>query len=99
MRKSIKEVLEFEGHKVDIASNGYEAEKMFSENKHELVITDILMPEKDGLEVILDIKKMDKNAKIIAISGGGRIGAKDHLYVAMRLGANSTLTKPFSSNH
>ena len=62
----------------------------------DIVITDIIMPDKDGIEVILHLKKNYKKVRIIAISGGGRINAKDHLEIAGQLGVDATLTKPFS---
>jgi DNA-binding response OmpR family regulator len=56
------------------------------------------MPEKDGIEIIWDIKEKFPDVKIIAISGGGRIAATDHLKIAKKLGANAILTKPFSTD-
>jgi YesN/AraC family two-component response regulator len=61
----------------------------------DLVITDVLMPEKDGLEVIMEIRAKLPQVKIIAISGGGRISHTDYLVAARRLGAHRTLSKPF----
>lgn len=61
-----------------------------------LLITDILMPDRDGLEVIRTVKAMHKECKIIAISGGGGMAAKDLLNIARCLGVEETLSKPFS---
>ena len=54
------------------------------------------MPEKEGLESILEFRRLQPNAKIIAISGGNRIDAKNNLNMAKKLGANHALAKPFS---
>lgn len=97
IREGLKHLLDIEGHDTTIASDGREALYMIDKNKPDLVITDIIMPEKDGVEVICKAKEKYPNLKIIAISGGGRISAHDYLKIAKQLGANSILTKPFSS--
>ena len=97
IRDGLKQLLEMDGHKVDIAGDGKEAVKLILKNQYNLVITDIIMPEKDGIEVIMKAKEKDHDIKVIAISGGGRISAKDHLKVAKQLGADTILSKPFST--
>ncbi len=63
----------------------------------DLLITDLLMPEKDGIETILEIRRVNETLPILAISGGGKYGARgDLLRMAQRLGATATLQKPFS---
>lgn len=64
----------------------------------ELVIADIVMPEKDGLETIMELQKMRPDLKIIAISGGSRIGNFDFLAMAKKLGACKTFYKPLDNN-
>ena len=98
IREGLKQLLDLEGHNTSIASDGKEALRMIDEQNPDLVITDIIMPEKDGVEVICKAKEKHPNIKIIAISGGGRISAHDYLKIAKQLGANSILTKPFSSS-
>ncbi len=94
----LQKVLQSKGYDVDIAYNGSEALKLIESTTYDVIVTDIIMPEKDGIELILDIRSMQPNAKIIAISGGGRIAANDHLDAAKRLGADCILTKPFPAS-
>jgi DNA-binding response OmpR family regulator len=61
------------------------------------VITDLVMPDKEGLETIMELRRKHPAVKIIAMSGGGRINARDFLRVAKVLGADRTFTKPFLS--
>ncbi|HLP72390.1 MAG TPA: response regulator [Bacteroidales bacterium] len=90
----IKKMLEKAGHEVDIALNGKEGMELFDKHKPDLVITDIIMPEKEGLETIIALRKNYPDLKIIAISGGGRIGPDGYLPGAKLLGANAVFTKP-----
>jgi DNA-binding response OmpR family regulator len=90
----IKKMLEKAGHEVDMALNGKEGMQMFELNKADLLITDIIMPEKEGLETIVELRKKYPDLKIIAISGGGRISADGYLPGAKLLGANMVFQKP-----
>jgi CheY-like chemotaxis protein len=90
----IKKMLEKGGHEVDIALNGKEGMTLFEKNKPDLLITDIIMPEKEGLETIFELRRKYPDLKIIAISGGGRIGPDGYLPGAKLLGANAVFTKP-----
>jgi len=90
----IKKMLEKEGHEVDLALNGREGMELFEKNKPDLVVTDIIMPEKEGLETILELRKKHPDLKIIAISGGGRIGPQGYLPSAKYLGADMVFQKP-----
>jgi DNA-binding response OmpR family regulator len=90
----IKKMLEKEGHKVDLALNGKDGTEIFENIKPDLVITDIIMPEKEGLETILELRKKNPGLKIIAISGGGRIGPEGYLPSAKYLGADLVFQKP-----
>ena len=69
----IKKMLEKAGHSVDIALNGREGMELFKKSMPDLLITDIIMPEKEGLETIFELRSKYPKLKIIAISGGGRI--------------------------
>ena len=81
---------------VRIARNGKEGMEYFDRERFDMVITDLVMPEKDGLSTIIDIRKQDTAVPIIAISGGGNIGTQgDLLRLAQTLGATATLAKPF----
>lgn len=86
------------GYEVSSAYNGKEGLKLFLDDPPDLVITDIIMPEQDGIGLLADLKKMDLKfpCKIIAISGGGRVVGKDYLDLAENLGAHAVLEKPFS---
>ena len=90
----IKKMLEKAGHEVDTALNGKEGMLLFDKNKPDLVISDIIMPEKEGLETIFELRRMYPDLKIIAISGGGRIGPDGYLPGAKLLGANMVFQKP-----
>lgn len=97
IREGLKVALEIEGHRTLTASDGNEALKIVNEEKPDLIITDIIMPETDGIELICTVKENNPGIKILAISGGGRISANDHLKIAKQLGATGVLTKPFST--
>jgi DNA-binding NtrC family response regulator len=87
--------LELAGHEVVEASNGAVGLRHYREQPFDLVITDILMPEQEGLESILELRELDPNVRIIAISGGSGSVALDVLDLARRLGARRTFSKPF----
>jgi len=90
----LKKMLEKAGHEVDLALNGRDGLALFEKNRPDLVITDIIMPQKEGLETILELRKMYPDLKIIAISGGGRIGPDEYLPSAKIFGANMIFQKP-----
>ena len=94
-RRMLQQVLTRAGYEVIEARNGNEGLQYFRARPTDLIITDILMPEKEGLETIIDIRREFPAVKIIAISGGGRTGNLNFLEVAKRLGAQHTLQKPF----
>jgi len=83
---------------VSEASNGKEALLRFKPSMTDLVITDIIMPDEDGLKVIMKIKEIKPAIKIIAISGGGKAGPGNYLDLAKVLGADEIFSKPFSIN-
>ncbi len=84
-----------EGYEVLEASNGKAGMKLYRESHADLVITDLIMPEKEGLETIIELRKNSPKVKVIAISGGGRISPEDYLPMAKELGAHLTFSKPF----
>jgi len=93
--KMFRQMLERDGHKVMAAPNGEIGAKLFREKPTDLIITDIFMPEKDGIETIIGLKQEFIGVKIIAISGGGRKGNFHYLETAEALGADRSFTKPF----
>jgi CheY-like chemotaxis protein len=94
-RRMLQQVLIRVGYDVVEARDGNEGLQLFRTSPTDLIITDILMPEKEGLETIIDLRREFPAVKIIAISGGGRTGNLNFLEVAKRLGAQRTLQKPF----
>ena len=96
VRKLVRQFLADAGHVLYEAEDGKIAQRIFDKEPIDLVITDIFMPEKEGLEVIRDIRQGARPIAIIAISGSGRLGGPDVLKFARDLGANVTLTKPFT---
>lgn len=97
-RMMMVEMLERKQFEVFAAADGEEGIQIWQNVNPDLVITDIIMPNKEGIETILELKRFNKAVKIIAISGGGRTNAKDNLRSAKLLGASLTLAKPFESS-
>src|SRR5215469_8484641 len=95
VRDTIVRILERKGYQVFVASDGARGVRIFRSEQPDLVITDIIMPEKEGLETIREIRGECSDAKIIAISGGARIGNMDFLEMAGKLGAAEIIPKPF----
>ena len=94
VRAMLRQMLEREGFEVMDAPDGKEGIKLYQENPTDLIITDIIMPEKEGLETIRELKKDYPDVKIIAISGGRRIEPGEYLLLAERFGAIKTFAKP-----
>jgi len=93
----LQQMLEKEGYETESASDGDEAIKQFHKYNPDLIVTDIIMPEKEGIELIQIFLRERPNVKIIAISGGAlNIDSQSTLKMAKALGAHSTLTKPLS---
>ncbi len=95
IRALLQEVMEWAGFDVAVAENGRVAMRLQEQQPADLVITDLIMPEQEGLETITSLKKVYKGIKIIAISGGGRIGPEAYLPAALELGADRIFSKPF----
>jgi len=95
VRRTLQEILESEGYQVTCAENGRYGLAAFERRRPDLVITDIIMPDQEGIETIVHLRKVWPEGPIIAISGGGRIGNVDFLQMAERIGADAILAKPF----
>jgi len=95
-RVVLEEILHRAGFAVSVAMGGSEAVRCWRTERIDLAIVDVWMPEKDGLETIMEIRRISPNAKIIAISGERTAGPMDPLALASRLGARQTLQKPFT---
>jgi DNA-binding response OmpR family regulator len=91
----IENALQFDGHQVQVATNGVSGMRLMRLERPDIVITDILMPDQDGLGLIRCMRQEFPAVKILAISGGGTVGSLDLLVAAGRLGADATLAKPF----
>lgn len=96
VRHFLQKTLKRGGYNVAEAPDGKVGLRMFHENKYDLIITDLIMPCKEGMEVIIELRRNYPDVKIIAISGGGQIHADDYLTLAKNLGAIATIAKPFS---
>ena len=95
-RICIRDLLEEAGYSVAEASDGEEGLEACSDAHYDLVITDMLMPRRDGVELIRALKNRQSDVPILAISGGGRVPGPLCLALAGNLGAAATLAKPFS---
>lgn len=96
VRALIRLLLEGEGYDVQVAENGVDGIEAFRAGSPDVVITDLLMPRQDGIETIKEIRGIDAETKILAISGGGPYSPKTHLKWARGVGAQETLAKPFA---
>ncbi len=94
IRLMLKKLLESEGYKVTEAPDGKKAIQCYREDLPDLIITDLLMPEKEGLETMAELLKENPGLKIIAMSGGGRNKPVGYLHTAKLLGAAETFEKP-----
>ena len=96
LRTMLSEVLKRAGYEVQTACDGDEAIRMYGSNPTDLVITDLIMPNKEGLETIREIRQDFPTVRIIVMSGGGRSGPANYLALAEKLVAQQVLNKPFS---
>ena len=87
-------LLEEAGHRVVTAENGQVGTRLYRSQQPDLVIADIIMPQQGGIATICEIKQLCPDAKILAISGGARVGTADPLDAARDAGATLTLPKP-----
>ncbi len=94
----LRELLEQNGYYVEEAGNGEDALELNQKQAFDLVITDIVMPGKEGIQTIQELRKKNPHLKIIAISGGGYSASTVYLDMAEKMGANLTITKPFDLN-
>jgi len=90
----LRQTLKRDGHEVVEASDGKEGLRRYRENPTDLIITDLIMPEKEGIETIIEIRRDFPDVKIIAISGGGRVDPGQYLSIAKSFGVQYTFAKP-----
>ena len=96
-RGAVHKMLERSGYAVHSTGVGQEALAWYRRTPADLVITDLIMPETDGLEMIQELRKINPAVRVLAISGGGRVDAEEYLSVARKFGAVEVLPKPFSA--
>ena len=96
LRLMLQQVLTRASYRASVASNGREGLELFEKSPADLVIMDLIMPEKEGIESIRELHQRFPQTKILAISGGMRGGSMDMLPMARMLGADRGLAKPFS---
>lgn len=95
VRLTVAAALETDGHVAIEAVDGNDALIKLKGAAIDIIVTDILMPNKEGIETISDIRSVDQHIPIIAMSGGGRQNNMNYLDIAKTLGADATLKKPF----
>ena len=98
LREMLKLSLSRRNFMVLEAENGKDAITHFKPLLTDLVVTDLIMPEEDGLKVVIKLRELKPSIKIIAISGGGKVGPGSYLNLAKALGADAIYSKPFSIN-
>jgi DNA-binding NtrC family response regulator len=96
VRKIVRKMLERAGHEVVEAENGRVGIEQLERTNFDLVVTDIIMPEMEGIETLMTVRERFPAVVVITMSGGGRTGNVDFLDVAEKLGASATLQKPFT---
>jgi CheY-like chemotaxis protein len=97
-RRAVCNTLQRAGFDVVSAHNGREALDLLRDTTVDLTVLDIFMPEVDGMELTVRIMEQIPDARIVAMSGGGVVGAEGALEIAVRFGAVRTLAKPFSTD-
>lgn len=93
--RSLGASLIHQGAEIATALDGKAGLQAFMRSQPDIVVTDIVMPEREGVETIMSMKAISPSTPILAISGGGRVGAEEFLSLALRLGADDALAKPF----
>jgi DNA-binding NtrC family response regulator len=99
IRELLLKMLEREGYETITASDGKDGLRIFRENPTDIIITDLIMPEKEGLETIMELRRDFKDVKVIAMSGGGVVDSDTYLHIAKTLGAIETISKPFNQKN
>jgi CheY-like chemotaxis protein len=95
LRLFVRHSLERAGHQVQEASDGHKGIELYRKQPANLVLCDLVMPKKEGIETIRELRRLDPRVKLIAMSGSASLYSRDLLPVAEALGADRTLRKPF----
>ena len=96
LRRIMRRILERAGHEVREAADGELGLALHRERAADVVVTDLIMPQKEGIETIMELREGDPDVKILAVSGGGVVDPEGPLTDARYLGADASLSKPFS---
>ena len=99
IRTLVQRILTNAGYETVVASDGREGLRIQRKEPADIIITDLIMPGQEGLETIIEIRRLFPKTKIIAMSGGGHGGVIDFLPMASQLGATRTISKPFTQEH
>ncbi len=97
IRKMVRAVLGNEFYEFGEALNGLEAQALLEKQHFDLIITDVIMPDCDGIELVMAIRRKQPDIKVIVMSGGGRVRAGHYLDLAGKLGAAKVFEKPFDT--
>lgn len=97
IREALSNALQLRNFEVNSLSDGRKVVSAIEENQYDIIVLDIVMPNKEGLETIQDVRKINASIPILAVSGGGRTTPSSNLEVAKMMGATDTLVKPFDS--
>jgi len=97
IRKMVRAVLADEEYAFTEANNGVEALEIMEGQSFDLIITDVIMPDCDGIELVMTVRKKLPDIKVIVMSGGGRVRADHYLNLAEKLGAARVFEKPFNT--
>ncbi len=97
IRSMLMQLFEKNNYEVTLARDGQQGIKLYKENRPDIIITDLIMPEKEGLETIKELKALNPDVKIIAMSGGGTVDPGTYLDLAKRMGALCTFSKPIDN--
>jgi len=95
VRRALEMLLEEQGFRVVTVVDGIDGLQKFCQVVPDVVLTDIIMPNKQGIALTMELRREHPEARIIAMSGGGRMGNSDYVTIATKLGADIGLRKPF----
>ncbi len=96
IRVTLQKLLQMVGHEVQLAKDGLEAGRILDAGAFDLMVTDIVMPNQEGLESIMQAKQKHPSLHLIAMSGGGKDRTENYLRMAKTFGADAIFMKPFS---
>jgi DNA-binding NtrC family response regulator len=95
LRKMVRVILGDESYEFFEAVNGRDAQNLLAKETFDLIITDVIMPDCDGIELVMSVRRQLPDLKVIVLSGGGRVRASHYLDLAGKLGAAKVFEKPF----